>query len=477
LLIAITGPPGSGKTRQLAELAAWQQAQGGRVEGFLAGAGEHRQAHAGAEEYRLTLLATGEELPWAVKDLTRDPPYRFVEATRLRLQAWSTALVHRAPLILLDEFGRIEASGGGLMSLWPVIVQTRPCIVAMAVRSGAAKAIETRIGRTFDLVLPADDPEAQTKLRQACADYGEWTRIGLFGGAAGGLEMTLGTLLHTSKLPLRGMLMSSLQAAMMVFASLGLSQPGRVIWVPFISSGLKALSPGGSRLRPMLAIVMQGILFGAAVQLLGANFAGFALGGFLVGIWAATQGILLQYLLLGSELFRAYDAAMLWMADKLHLNAPSLPWLIGAWSGVCGLVGLTAALIAWRMQSPPTALQKIIAREQAPAPGRQNAVGKAGAKSKLHRLREFGRWQFWLPFVVVSAILLATGQSWHNVGWLALRFLAVGMVLFAIVSILRPARWAERLRQWGWWGPALAFSDAMHRRQPEAKPTESASES
>jgi hypothetical protein len=256
---------------------------------------------------------------------------------------------------------------------------------------------------------------------------------------------------------------------MMVFAALGLTQPGRVIWVPFISAGLKALSPGGSRLRPMLAITVQGLLFGTMVQLLGANFAGFAFGGALIGVWSATQGILLQYLMLGGDLFRAYDTVVVWVANKAHIGAPSLPWLLSAWALFCGITGALSALAAWRLRAPPTALQKLIDREHS-NPALANSRAKPGNEtpSKFRRLREFGRWQFWLPLLVVSSVLLAGGRSWETVGWLALRFLAVGVVLSTAVSLLRPARWADRLRQWGWWGPALAFSDAMARRQPAA---------
>lgn len=278
LLIAVIGPPGSGKTQLLAELAAWQRTQGGRIDGFLAAAGEHHRVGEGADCYRLSMLATGEELPWAEKDQSCNPPYRFVPATRQKLHDWAAALPAKSPLVLLDEFGRFEARGEGLMLLWPALLQARPGIVVIAVRAGVAETIEARLGRRFDLKIIADSPEAPAELRQACADYGEWTRIGLFGGASGGLEMTLGTVLHASKLPLRGVVMSSLQAGMMVFASLGLTQPGRVIWVPFISAGLKALSPGGSRLRPMFAIAAQGLLFGTSVQFLGANICQSSLG-------------------------------------------------------------------------------------------------------------------------------------------------------------------------------------------------------
>jgi hypothetical protein len=79
-------------------------------------------------------------------------------------------------------------------------------------------------------------------------------------------------------------------------------------------------------------------------------------------------------------------------------------------------------------------------------------------------LREFGRWQFWLPLIVVAAILLGTGRPWESVAWLILRFVAVGFVLITLVSVLRPARWADSLRRRGWWGPALALSGALSRR-------------
>jgi len=280
--------------------------------------------------------------------------------------------------------------------------------------------------------------------------------------------MTLGTVLHAAKMPLRGLVMASIQTAMMVFACLGLTQPGRVIWVPFISAGLKALSPGGSRLRPMLGIAVQGLLFGAAVQLLGANVAGLALGGALVGAWSAAQGILLQYLMLGGDLFRAYDAVVVWLAARIHVAVPGLPWLLGAWTVSCGLIGAAAALAAWRLRAPPAALKNLIARERAhQAPAAPAVEPKPEARRWSQRLREFWRWQFWLPLLVVSGVLLASGRSWESVAWLSLRFVAVGAVLLTAVSFLRPRRWAGRLRRWGWWGPALAFSNALARRQAE----------
>ncbi|HVT73508.1 MAG TPA: DUF2478 domain-containing protein [Lacunisphaera sp.] len=461
LLIAVTGAPGSSKTRLLAELAARQLARGHRVEGVLALAGRRGAPGRGADEYWLRLVGSDQEAIWAVRDETLDPPYRFEPEAERKLHVWAGRLRAEppAPLLVLDEFGRFELSGKGLLPLWPTLAAAAPQVVVIAVRAGLVEGIEGAIGRRFDLVVDAGAPDALERLQRACEDFGEWTRIGLFGGASGSLELTIGSAVHAARLPLAGLAMASLQSAMMVFAGAGLAQPGRVVWVPFVSGGLKALSPAGNRVRPMIAIIVQGLLFGSSVQVLGWNPAALALGGALVGAWAALQGFFLQYLLMGEELVRAYDQAVRWLAQHWQIAAPSLPWLVGAWTLVHAVVAAGITLTAWRLQEPPASLQRVIDREERQAGDR--------AAPRHRRLREFTQWQFWLPLVVVAAILALRGGSWEEVAWLVLRFIAVGLVLMALVSILRPARWAEQLRQRGWWGPAVAFASAVRRRPGE----------
>lgn len=461
LLIAVTGGPGSSKTQLLAELAGHQLGRGQRVEGVLALAVGRRLPNGGADEYWLRLIGSGQELSWAVRDDSLDPPYYFEPETERKLHTWAARLASLppSPLLILDEFSKFEARGKGLMPLWPVLAASAPQVVVIAVREGLVAEIEQVLGRKFDLCVPAAAPDALQRLGRACEDYGEWTRIGLFGGAAGGLEMTVGAVLHAAHIPFTGLVMSSLQTAMMVFAGAGLGQPGRVVWVPFISGGLKALSPAGNRVRPMLAIVMQGLIFGGTVQSLGWNVFALGLGGALVGAWAALQGFLLQYLLLGNDLMHAYETVVRWVAEHWHLSTPSLPWLLGAWAALHAVAAGGSALTAWKLKQPPVAVQEMLDKETITAP-------PMAARPGWRRLRDFGQWQFWLPFLLVATILLGSGRPWVAVLWLALRFLAVGCVLIAMLSLLRPARWAEQLRSRGWWGPALAFSGALRRRQP-----------
>ena len=73
------------------------------------------------------------------------------------------------------------------------------------------------------------------------------------------------------------------------------------------------------------------------------------------------------------------------------------------------------------------------------------------------------------PILLALPVLLAGGGSWESVIWLVLRFIAIACVLMAVVSLVQPARWAEHLRRYGWWGPALAMSGALSRREAPKK--------
>lgn len=354
-----------------------------------------------------------------------------------------------------DEAG---ANTAPLIERWPALVEADIVLCALS-REGVAAA-ERELGRSFDLQVDATEPGAAATLRAACADFGEWTRLGLWGGAAGGVEVGVGSALHALRVPLRGLALCSTQAAMLTFASQGLQRPGRVAWVSFIAAGLKAFSPGGGRLRPMAAITLQGALYAGCVQVIGRNLAGLALGGALIGVWAALQGFFLQYLLLGTDLIVAYDRVVEWLATRWQIVAPSMPVVLAAWAALHMAAAAASALVAWRLRTPPRRAQELLARDDAAM------SAPAATRSWPARIgREFLRWQFWLPFVVVAAVLTASGGSGEHIAWLALRFVAVGFLVVTLLSLVQPAWLAERLRRRGWWGPALALQAARRRRR------------
>jgi hypothetical protein len=238
------------------------------------------------------------------------------------------------------------------------------------------------------------------------------------------------------------------------------------MWVPVISAGLKALSPYGGRLRPMLAITVQGFLFSLAVTALGWNVVGILVGGWFVGAWAALQGLVLQYLMIGDNLLPALDVMVRWTAEYLHLQLPGIVSLIALWTVVCGTLSALATLFAWlRRHRLPDRIRTMLDKG---ARGITGDVGTPSLKVAIRRgLRDLIRPLFWAPVVLVGVIIIANGSTWEQALWVVLRAVTVGWVLFSLARLFDPRKLVAWLRRKGHWGPAMALSRAL-RPEPGA---------
>ncbi|CAN5618652.1 hypothetical protein BH23BAC4_BH23BAC4_11860 [soil metagenome] len=459
LLIGITGPPGAGKTTLLSETAAWMASRGKRVAGFVSEGDGERSPGKGAEAYVLRDLATGDRRALAKQRAPEMRGYDFDEAAFDEAGQWISRIDPSPDLIVLDELGKIESSGGGLAAHWPLVLEREPAVVLASVRDGAAEAIQAVLGHPFDVVVRADDPDAPAQLQSLLMDAEDWQRIGAYGAAAGGIEMTVGSAMHAMMIPLRGLFMSTVQAAVMVFAGERLGRRRRVVWVPYISAGLKALSPAGSRIRPMIAIVMQGQLFAAATVVLGWNYAGVFVGGALVGAWALLQGIVLQMLFLGTAVLDAIGAVTAWTAALMGTRTPTvflvLAVMVGAWAAIAGTV---SAVIFHRRHREPARLEAAV-RSRTSRVTADVATSKREAARK--GTRDLLKPSFWLPIAIILVILALSGSGGERLAWLAFRALATGFVLFALIRLIRPDAAARWLRRTGRWGPALALQRAL----------------
>jgi hypothetical protein len=291
----------------------------------------------------------------------------------------------------------------------------------------------------------------------------------MYGAASGGFEATVGSALHGARIPLRGLFLSSIQSALMVYAADGLGKRRRVVWVPFISAELKALSPAGNRFRPMVAITMQGILFSSSVQMLGWNVFSILLAGWLIGAWAAAQGVVLQYLFVGNQLIKAYDAVVGWIAGQLHLETPGIIVVLGVWVCMNGLVASGVTFLAWRRR------HRIPKRVQTLLDTGAQSITFDDARPTLaaafrRGVRDLARPAFWTPVILVAAILLVSGSTLTDVFWIAARACTIGVVVFSLARTFSPKQFVQWLRRRGKWGPALAF---QHATMPQQRASDS----
>ncbi len=451
--IALSGGIGSGKSSTLKQLAE-ALAEKRRVAGFIAHAGPRLEgATRGASYYDIELLG-GETQRYADRERGQSPPYRFSEDAKRALAEWAQSLDH-PDVLLLDEFGRVECAGGGHFLLLPELLAAKPSAIVIGVRDENLSALETRLGRAFDAHIDVQDPHALRAIQRLLENRADFERVGWFGAAAGALEVGAGSIVHGIKLPFGGLGMVSTQCVLLTQAAEGLRQPSRVAWVAQIAAGLKALSPAGQRIRPMVAIAMQGWLYALSLRIFGFNAISVVCAGALMGAWAGSQGVLLQWLLLGGEYLAALEKIVSELNRWLEIKQLSVPLILGLYVGVHAAGAGFAGLLAWRFRRRDPDFSKL----------------KRGALLDFSHARTQSAWlragldllkpSFWLPLAIILAALALAGRSAESLFWLAFRALTIAWLLFALLRRIPFERSAEWLRARGFSGPAHAWSRSL----------------
>jgi len=432
LLVAITGPVGSAKTSLLHDFVIGVMERGHSVDGFVSLAGVRKDLTKGAESYTLRWIKTGERQLFAQRNEAGQ--FQINPETMDHIDQWSKELPAKQDLVALDEFGKWEAAGEGLMPYWKAIEASKPRMIVVTLREGCRQQIEARLGRKFNRVFDAEATDTPAQLRAMFAELKDWELVGTYGASSGGLECSLGSWLHATRFPFVGTIMGSLQAAVLAVASKGLGRKELIVWISTISAGLKALSPAGSRIPPMIAIAVQGFLFAVGAMAGRWTKAGFAFGAFLVGIWAALQGFFIQYLLLGRSLDRAWGVGANYLRQKIGIAPPNMWIVVLILCIVNGAIslGLTLAIISRGRIMP----------------------------SQPNLSTSSRRWLFWMPLVLVTVTLMVSGERISSIMWILFRVVAVMISLYGVGKLVAHIDFGRILTRRGLWGPALAVQVA-----------------
>ncbi len=176
-----------------------------------------------------------------------------------------------------------------------------------------------------------------------------WTHAALFGSLWGALEMSLGTVVKASRIPLAGVVMACLGLLCMITLRRLQPWPGVVLTAGVVAAFLKIFALGGLYPGPMVAILMEAAMVELAFLALGDHVAAAIVGGALsVGI-GPVQLLITLRLVAGREILESVVAGAHRILIALH--APDLPAVavfLGLMIGL-SLVGAGAGAAAWGM--------------------------------------------------------------------------------------------------------------------------------
>lgn len=299
---------------------------------------------------------------------------------------------------------------------------------------------------------PADSPARDPRE----ADEARLAGYGLAGGA---VEVGAGAVVHGLDLPLGGLAMVSAQCLLLTRAAEGLHERPRVAWVGLLAAGLKALAPAGRRLRPMLAIAMQAWAYALALRVLGWNRFAVIVGGLLMGCWAGAQGLLLQWLWIGSAWFAAAEKLVAGLAGWLGTAAPPLPMLLAVYLLLHALGVAGIAALAWGRRAEPVVLPPAASATLGRLLGPRGTEGWFA--SSWRALPELLRPGFLAPLAIVLGALAVTGSSGEALFWIALRALALCWLLCVLLRRIDPQRLILFFSRVGWQAPARLWGQVL----------------
>jgi hypothetical protein len=180
-----------------------------------------------------------------------------------------------------------------------------------------------------------------------------WGYAATFGATWAAVEVTVGSFAHAIKLPLAGVVLAGVGAALLVALRTLYPKRGVVFAAGIVCAGVKLLSPAGAVLGPMIAILVEAAVAEIVLLPFGAGILSAPLVGILACWYAVTQKLLTQWLLFGAPVVEIYRGILQRAESWMSLPAQgglsvALVFLlaVGAIGALLGATGLRVGRVA-----------------------------------------------------------------------------------------------------------------------------------
>lgn len=182
-------------------------------------------------------------------------------------------------------------------------------------------------------------------------DARPWTAAALVGALWGAMELSVGTALQLSRLPLRGIVMSIIGLVCLVTLRRLRGGPGVCLLAGAIAAFLKVFSLGGLYPGPLIGILLEAVVIEVIFSAFGPRRVSAVVGGAIVLGLTPIQMTLMVWVVAGRDTVEATAQAaregLLW----LGLGAFSAGTVLGGVVVTTAAVGAVAGWWAWSVSS------------------------------------------------------------------------------------------------------------------------------
>lgn len=169
----------------------------------------------------------------------------------------------------------------------------------------------------------------------------------VFAALWGVTEVYVGTLLHASKLPFRGSIMSLAAILILVGARAVLNYKGSLILLGIVTATFKLFLGMGFNLTPFIAIIIESLI--AEIMLNRIGFNGFTslLTGIIIMFYTLIHGLIMQAIFLGTDIYRIYYDIILQLTNYLGFTQNHVLILLILLPIIYLSIGASVGLFGW----------------------------------------------------------------------------------------------------------------------------------
>lgn len=178
-----------------------------------------------------------------------------------------------------------------------------------------------------------------------------WTAAVLFGTLWGALEVSLGSVLHLSRFPLRGIIMSSLGLLCLITLSRVSRRVGNSLLAGLVAAFLKIFALGGLYPGPLIGILMEAVVVELVLDLGGLRRISAMVAGACVLALTPLQMAVTVRLLAGPEAIAAFGGFFESFSKTLGLPPVSIGMVLVLAAVSTAGMGLAVGWESWRISS------------------------------------------------------------------------------------------------------------------------------
>ncbi|MGE4265855.1 MAG: nucleoside-triphosphatase [Deferribacterales bacterium] len=226
----------------------------------------------------------------------------------------------------------------------------------------------------------------KTQKPELITSSSKWEKGAVAGGIWGTSEMSLGSLLHNLRIPMKGYILTFIAIILMSGINVRWRQKGLFYRAGLSSALLKLFSPSPNLIVPAIAISVEGFLMELGARIGGNNPIGYAIGGGLALICTILHKFIRAFMMFGPNIYILYEKFFEGTAGLAGLKQIDPIWGIIALLVIYFICGVIASAIgSFTGHNLETNIRTITYAESVPSfkPEKQKVVAASNFKPSL----------------------------------------------------------------------------------------------